>query len=223
MDFVRGLQGNLPWLSSADKPAIDQLSLELFDSATDLSTATMAKTKGDRQSKTPSRASHEADSPTSSSSQDLPDFDVSHDKLIRMSESMVTLQNALVNHPQFNKDAPQNSPQLLFFVMDFLVRTMRDYVMKLEPEKVNAGDKAATEVYTDVLSRNGLLALIITDKTGKSKMFGKEMEKDFKFGEDIEAKAQQMMNVSFGRAPDDDGKTSDAGDAPMGDSNVQAS
>jgi hypothetical protein len=112
---------------------------------------------------------------------------------------MVELQNSLSSHPKFNRAAPQESPQLLYYVMDFLIRTMRDYLMKLDPDKINSGDEAATELYTDVLSRNGLLSMMITDKSGKSKLFGKSEESDFEFGLEIEAKAKAMMDIGFGK------------------------
>lgn len=90
--------------------------------------------------------------------------------------------------------------------MDFLIRTMRDYLMKLDPDLINSGDEVATERYTDVLSRNGLLSTIITDKSGKSKMFGKSEERDFEFGAEIEAKAKAMMDISFGTEESDKDK-----------------
>jgi hypothetical protein len=131
---------------------------------------------------------------------------------------MIALQEALTSHPQFNKTAPQSSPQLLFFVIDFLIRTMRDYLAKLDPDKVNSGDSAATEVYTDILSRNALLTSIIMDKTGKSKLFGKESEKDFEFGEEIEKKAKEMLDTGFGDDETDEGdEKAGKTDAPTND------
>lgn len=77
--------------------------------------------------------------------------------------------------------------------MDFLVRSIQDYLLKLNPDKINSGDKLVTEVYSDLLIRNEFISLLITDKTGKAKWYGKSEEQDFEFGEEIEAKAKVIL------------------------------
>ena len=70
-------------------------------------------------------------------------------------------------HPEFNKQTPyQSASKTVYYTWDFVNRT-RHILSTIDVAKLQALDKESTKTYIDVIGRNRLSYLIITDMSGQ--------------------------------------------------------
>lgn len=83
------------------------------------------------------------------------------------------------------------APKGIYFTWDFVQRTKHMLTTQIDMAALMAGDSAAMETWTDVVSRGILIGIIIADGTDKAaNMFNAGVPMDY--GEEVRARAREL-------------------------------